>query len=59
MLVCFFILYEWLCLKMGFLYHKNWNIWLSAISYPFLYTLLLGNLKFIRWLDRYNAGKKG
>ncbi|MBT2721437.1 hypothetical protein J7E67_10230 [Bacillus sp. ISL-46] len=44
-------LYEWLCLKMGFFYHKNWNIWLSAISYPFLYGLLFGNLKFIRWLE--------
>ncbi|MDN3015713.1 hypothetical protein PH210_05755 [Paenibacillus sp. BSR1-1] len=44
--------YEWLCLKSGFLYHKNWNIWLSAISYPFLYGVLMVNLKFIRWLEQ-------
>ncbi|MFP5114121.1 CBO0543 family protein [Bacillaceae bacterium C204] len=47
----FSILYEWLCLKMGLLHHKNWNMWLSAISYPFLYALLIGNLKLIRLLD--------
>ena len=47
----FSTLYEWVFLKMGFLYHKNWNIWLSAISYPFLYALLIGNLKLIRWLE--------
>lgn len=47
----FSIFYEWLCLESGFLHHKNWNMWLSAISYPFLYALLIGNLKFIRWLE--------
>ncbi|AIE61752.1 CBO0543 family protein [Bacillus methanolicus] len=43
--------YEWLTLKMGYLYHHHWNLWLSAVSYPFLYAALLGNLKFIRWLE--------
>jgi hypothetical protein len=48
----FSTLYEWLCLKMGFLYHKNWNMWFSAVSYPILYGVLLSNLKFIRWLEK-------
>nr|WP_282599715.1 hypothetical protein [Priestia megaterium] len=43
--------YEWVSLQMGFLYHKKWSMWFSAISYPFLYGLLFGNLKFIRWLE--------
>jgi hypothetical protein len=47
----FSALFEWLSLKFGFLYHKKWNIWISAISYPFLYGMLLCNLKFIRWLE--------
>ncbi len=28
-----------------------YSMWLSAISYPFLYALLVGNLKLIRWLE--------
>ncbi|MEH7483499.1 CBO0543 family protein [Neobacillus drentensis] len=47
----FSTLYEWLMLKMGYFYHDHWSIWLSAVSYPFLYGALLGNLKFIRWLE--------
>jgi hypothetical protein len=47
----FSTLYEWVSLKMGFLYHHHWSMWLSAISYPFLFGLLMGNLKFIRWLE--------
>jgi hypothetical protein len=42
--------YEWLSLKSGFLHYEHWKLWYSAILYPFLYSGLLLNLYFIRWL---------
>jgi hypothetical protein len=44
--------YEWLSLKSGFLHYVHWKLWYSAILYPFLYTGLLLNLYFIRWLTK-------
>jgi hypothetical protein len=42
--------YEWLSLKSGFLHYQNWKLWHSALLYPFLYSGLMLNLYFIRWL---------
>lgn len=40
-------------------YHNEWKLWHSAICYPFLYTLLLLNLKLIRRLEsKYIHNKK-
>ncbi|MBA2870234.1 hypothetical protein HNQ85_000492 [Anoxybacillus calidus] len=42
--------YEWIALKANFLHHNKWNLWYSAILYPFLYGMLIWHLKFIHWL---------
>lgn len=44
--------YEWISLKAGFLHYHHWKLWYSAISYPFIYSLLLINLKFFRRLEK-------
>lgn len=50
----FSILFEWLSIKAGFLYHHKWNLWLSAATYPIIYFLLIANVKFIHWLEKRN-----
>ncbi|MDE8563341.1 hypothetical protein PNH38_05495 [Anoxybacillus rupiensis] len=44
--------YEWLAVRVGFLYHHHWNLWYSAISYPFLYGMLLLQVSFFRRLSK-------
>jgi hypothetical protein len=48
----FSVFYEWLSLKSGFLHYVHWKLWYSALSYPFLYSGLMFNLYFIRWLNK-------
>jgi hypothetical protein len=48
----FSVFYEWLCIKNGFLHYVHWKLWYSALSYPFLYSGLMLNLYFIRWLNK-------
>lgn len=48
----FSTIFEWLCLKNRFFYHHHWNIWYSAISYPFLYGALILNLRFVQKLSK-------
>ncbi|WP_246943712.1 hypothetical protein [Bacillus pinisoli] len=41
--------WEWFSVEYtSFFSHDNWKLWYSAVIYPFLYLLILGNLKFIR-----------
>lgn len=42
--------YEWLAVQTGLFYHSGWKFWYSVPSYPLLFLILLGNLRFIRWL---------
>jgi hypothetical protein len=40
--------FEWTFLKMGYMYYgKEWNLLYSAFCYPFLYLVLIGNLKIV------------
>jgi hypothetical protein len=48
----FSVIYEWLALESGFLHYVHWKLWYSALSYPFLYSGLMLNLYFIRWLNK-------
>lgn len=48
----FSTLFEWSFLKAGYLHYHHWELWYSAVSYPFLYYLLILNLRFLRWLNR-------
>ncbi|TXC92992.1 hypothetical protein FS935_02010 [Metabacillus litoralis] len=47
------IAWEWFAVTYtSFFNYKKWELWYSAFIYPFLYFLLLANIKLIRRLDR-------
>ena len=48
--IIFAIVYEYLCVQAGAFYYENWNLWYSAIIYPFVYLLIILNFLFIRRL---------
>ncbi|MBE6185538.1 CBO0543 family protein [Heyndrickxia ginsengihumi] len=47
----FAIVYEWLAGWTVFFNYNSWKLWYSGMLYPFLYSILLLNLKFIRKLQ--------
>jgi hypothetical protein len=47
----FCLIFEFLSIKSGYFYHNGWKYWHSAITYPFLFSLHLLQLRFFR---RYN-----
>ena len=44
--------FEWISLKSGYLHYTTWKLWYSAIMYPFMYSGLILNVYFIRWLNK-------
>jgi hypothetical protein len=44
--------YEWLTLKVGILWHSNWNLFYSFVLYPFIYYLLILHLRIYRWMKQ-------
>ncbi|CAG7646587.1 hypothetical protein PAESOLCIP111_05197 [Paenibacillus solanacearum] len=42
--------YEWLYVKIGIIWHMNWNLFRSFLLYPFFYYLLILHLRFFRIL---------
>ncbi|TVY11368.1 CBO0543 family protein [Paenibacillus cremeus] len=43
--------YEWIADEYSnFFTHKGWKLWHSAITYPFLFVILLVNYRFVRYL---------
>lgn len=48
----FAIIYEWVATTTELFSHNDWKLWYSAMIYPFLYLILLGNLKWMRRLKR-------
>lgn len=48
----FSLFYEVLSLKSKYFYYSGWSLWMSAIAYPILFTILLLNLKLVRKLIR-------
>lgn len=44
--------FEYLSLHTNVFYHHEWKLWYSFISYPFLYWILLMNLRVIRLLAK-------
>jgi hypothetical protein len=45
--------WEWFAIQYTtFFTHLNWKLWYSALIYPLLYLMILGNLKLIR---KYNS----
>lgn len=44
--------YEWLCIQAGAFHHLNWELWYSALLYPFILLILYFNFKILRVLKR-------
>jgi hypothetical protein len=40
--------YEWLTLKVGILWHINWNLLYSFVMYPFIYYILILHVRIYR-----------
>lgn len=49
----FCLVYEVAALRSGFFYYTKWKLWHSALSYPVLLLMLLGNYKLTEWLHRH------
>ncbi|PLS08024.1 hypothetical protein CVD27_04930 [Neobacillus cucumis] len=52
----FCLMYEVAALRSGFFYYTKWKLWYSALCYPFLLLMVLGNYKLTERLHR-QAGK--
>ncbi|MDP4085520.1 MAG: CBO0543 family protein [Bacillota bacterium] len=52
----FCLAYECAALRSGFFYYSKWKLWYSALCYPVLLLMVLGNYKFTEWL-RHDANK--
>lgn len=39
---------EWLTLQTDFFYYNGWKLWYSAVLYPFIFLILVCNLKLVR-----------
>jgi hypothetical protein len=48
----FSTVYEWLTIKVGILWHINWNLYYSFILYPFIYYMLILHVRFYRWIQQ-------
>ncbi|WP_407272771.1 CBO0543 family protein [Radiobacillus sp. PE A8.2] len=47
----FSVIFEWISLQTNFFYYTTWKLWYSALIYPFLFLILLGNLVIIRKIN--------
>ncbi len=52
----FSIVYEWLALKVGILWHIHWNLFCSLLLYPFIYYMLIVHVRVYQWLTRKHVG---
>jgi hypothetical protein len=48
----FSIFYEWLSLSSGFLHYNRWKLWQSTIVYPIIFSALILNVYFLKWMNR-------
>ncbi|MGG3561185.1 CBO0543 family protein [Neobacillus rhizosphaerae] len=46
--------FEYIALHTEVFYHNEWRLWYSFFCYPFLYLILVVNLRFIRFLAKNN-----
>lgn len=54
-LICwtaFCLVYEAAALLSGFFYYINWKLWYSALCYPVLLLMVLGNCRLTEWLHQ-------
>jgi len=48
----FSVIFEWISLQTDFFYYNGWKLWYSAISYPFIYFVLVINMRIIQRINR-------
>jgi uncharacterized membrane protein YczE len=44
--------YEWLTLKVGILWYKNWSLYYSFLIYPFIYYILILHVRIYQWIKQ-------
>lgn len=49
------VAFEYLSYQFGFIKYNEWNIWYSALSYPFLIYFLVLHYKFFQWLVKRSS----
>lgn len=49
-LTVFILAFEFLSFKFGFIKYNKWNMWYSALSYPFLIYFIVLHYRFFQWL---------
>lgn len=50
----FSTIYEWVTMKVGILWHNNWDLFYSFLLYPFIYYFLVVHVRFYRWIQTLN-----
>ncbi|WP_169823422.1 CBO0543 family protein [Paenibacillus yonginensis] len=48
----FSTLYEWLAVRTGIIWHIHWDLYCSFILYPFIYYMLILQIRLHLWLKR-------
>jgi len=48
----FSTVYEWATLQFGIVWHDRWNLFYSFLLYPFIYYMLIAQLRGYRWMKR-------
>ncbi len=51
--------YEWAAKEFGIVWHGNWNLFYSFLLYPFIYYMLIAQLRGYRWMKRKLDGEGG
>ncbi|WP_375709756.1 CBO0543 family protein [Mesobacillus foraminis] len=49
------ITFEWLSVQTYFFYYNGWKLWYSGLLYPFIFLILLINLKFIQRINNRSS----
>lgn len=44
----FSVCFEWIATQTVFFNYHGWKLWYSALAYPFIYVILISNLKLIK-----------
>lgn len=48
----FSVTFEWLSVQTYFFYYNGWKLWYSGLLYPFIFLILLINLKLIQRINK-------
>lgn len=57
-LTIFVMAFEFLSFRVGFIKYNEWNMWYSALCYPFLIYFLVLHYRFFQWLVKRSTKPK-